>query len=114
MHSQIQRHLKLGQYVGEAVRSTNGILQGCPISVMLLNAVVLVLHRSIGREVTAESFVDHLTLLSPELPALQATVYTVADFITLTDQQVNTKKTKSFAMYPGPDLIFEGKAFERP
>ena len=113
MYSQIQRRFKLGQYVGEASRSTNGILQGCPISVMLLNAIMMVLHRAIDRKVTAESFVDDLTLLSPDPPALQATIDTVADFMALTDQKVNTKKTKSFAMQPWPDLLYEGKVLER-
>lgn len=35
MYNQIERRFKLGRYVGESFRSTNGILQGCPISAML-------------------------------------------------------------------------------
>ena len=47
MYQQMQRRFKLGKYVGEAFRSTNGILQGCPISVMLLNAIMMVLHKAL-------------------------------------------------------------------
>ena len=66
MYNQMKRRFKLGQYVGEAFVSTNGILHGCPISVMLLNAIMMALHEAIevNGELVAESFVDDLTFLS--------------------------------------------------
>ena len=36
MYTQLQRRFTSGAFVGESFRSTNGILQGCPLSVMLL------------------------------------------------------------------------------
>ena len=113
MYQQINRRFKLGQYVGEAFASTNGILQGCPISVMLLNAIMMVLHRAIGSDLVAESFVDDLTLLSLDAKELQKAVDTIAEFMALTDQKVNTKKTKSFGMQPGVDILYDGKPLER-
>ena len=71
MYQQMQRRFKLGKYVGEAIRSTNGILQECPISVMLLNAIMMVLHTALDEGITAESFVDDLTLLSVDPKVLQ-------------------------------------------
>ena len=61
------------------------------VSVMLLNAITMVLHKAIevNGELVAESFVDDLTLLSSKPSILQSAVDTIADFMSLTDQQVN-------------------------
>ena len=115
MYNQMKRRFKLGQYVGEAFVSTNGILQGCPFSVMLLNAIMMVLHKAIdvNGELVAESFVDDLTLLSSKPNVMQSAVDTIADFMSLTDQQVNTKKTKGFGLQPGVDIRYKGKVLEK-
>ena len=42
MYRGLQRRFRVGAYVGSAFQSTNGILQGCPLSVILLNALVCV------------------------------------------------------------------------
>ena len=113
MYNQIQRRFKVGQYVGEAFTSTNGILRGCPTSVMLLNAIMMVLHRAFENDLIAESFVDESTLLSSDGKMLQKAADTIADFMALTDQKVNTKKTKCFGMFPGSEILYEGKPLER-
>ena len=109
MYHQIERRFKLGRYVGESFRSTNGILQGCPISVMLLNALMSVLHRAIGDDVVSESFVDDLTLLSEKSERLQKAMDVIQDFMCLTDQKVNEKKTKCFALKTPPEITYDGK-----
>lgn len=48
MYHQTQRRFTLGQHLGESFASADGILQGCPISDMPLNATMMVLHRPIG------------------------------------------------------------------
>ena len=108
MYSQVQRRFKIGRFVGETFRSTNGILQGCPISVMLLNALMMILHRAIGDEVTAESYVDDLTLLHESSDGLQRAMDTLADFMSLTNQQVNEKKTKVFGLRDTPNIRYQG------
>ena len=108
MYAQVQRRFKLGRFVGEAFRSTNGILQGCPISVMLLNALMMVMHRAFDEDVIAESYVDDLTLLSSSTPPLQKAMDTVADFMGLTEQKVNQKKTKCFALQSPPNVSYLG------
>ena len=81
MYRQIHRRFKLGRFVGEAFRSTNGILQGCPISVMLLNALMMMMHIALGHNVSAESYVDDLTLLSLNSTSLQRAMDVVSDFL---------------------------------
>ncbi|KAJ9449774.1 hypothetical protein DIPPA_32221 [Diplonema papillatum] len=52
--------------VGGVFFTTNGILQGCPLSVILINALLSIVVRRVDDvgEVTSESFADDLTLLS--------------------------------------------------
>ena len=109
MYRQIHRRFKLGRFVGEAFRSTNGILQGCPISVVLLNALMM-MHIALGHNVSAESYVDDVTLLSLNSTSLQRAMDVVSDFMGLSDKKVNEKKTKCFAKKDPPAILYEGKA----
>ena len=93
MYSQLQRRFTIGAFVGESFRSTNGILQGCPLSVMLLHALMMVSHRVIQPDVMAESFVDDLTMLHQDVPELQAALGLIDEF-----QEVNASKTKGFGL----------------
>ena len=51
MYEGLKRCFKTGSHVGESFRSSNGILQGCPISVLLLNMFVEVWTRAVRHEV---------------------------------------------------------------
>ena len=64
MYDRMRRRFKIDQYVGETFKDTNGILQGCPLSVMLLNILMAVLSNVSTPVVRNESFVDDLTVLS--------------------------------------------------
>ena len=70
MYSGIQRRFKIDGYVGEASKETNGILQGCPLSVMLLNVLMAALTAALKEKVRNESYVDDLTLLSSKRVAI--------------------------------------------
>ena len=98
MYRQIQRRFKIGAFVGESFTSTNGILQGCSLSVMLLNALMLVLTRILEDHVQTTSFVDDLTLMSNDKKQLQKGLDVLAEFMHDTQQQVNEKKTKAFKL----------------
>ena len=97
--------------MGESLGSTNVIIQGCPLSVMLLNALMMVLHHVIQPHVMAESFVDDLTMLHQEVPEHQAALDLIDEFIKATDQEVNACKTKGFGLKSEQsDLKFKGCA----
>lgn len=96
MYHQIQRRFKISGFVGDAFRSTNGILQGCPLSVMLLNAIMMVATAALGADVEGESYVDDLTLLSTNPEKLQSALDNLGSFMAISAQQINHKKTVSF------------------
>ena len=109
MYEQINRRFKIGRYVGAEFRATNGILQGCPLSVMMLNALMAVLHLALDEVgVYGESYVDDLTILDGATERLQAAIDEMAAFMDLTDQRVNEAKTKAFGTDGDPGLVYKG------
>ena len=76
---------------------------------MLLNALTMIMHTAIGHNVSAESYVDDLALLSPDSTITQKAMDVVSDFLGLCDQMVNEKKTKGFALKDTPAIPYEGK-----
>ena len=77
---------------------------------MLLNALMMIMHTAVGHNVPAESYVDDLTLLSLDSTSLQRAMDVVSDLMGLSDQKVNEKKTKCFALKDPPAVLFEGQA----
>ena len=112
MYASIQRRFKINGCVGEAFRSTNGILQGCPLSVMLLNALMAILHKVLTPVVDGESYVDDLTIFKHERGKLQQGLNLIARFMNDTGQAVNAKKTKAFGYGADPRLRYNGKELE--
>lgn len=55
MYKQLQRRFRCGGGCGREFRSTNGILQGCPISVLYLNALISIWIRAVSAEVPKTS-----------------------------------------------------------
>ena len=75
---------------------------------MLLNALMMVLHKAFEGDVTAESYVDDLTLLSSNTPPSQKAMDVDADFRGPTDHKVNQRKTKCFALQFPPSVSYLG------
>ena len=108
MYSQIKRRFKIGEFVGQCFKDTNGILQGCPLSVMLLNALMAVLSAKLETTLLAESFVDDLTILHSSQEVLQDGMDAIAKFVDATAQVVNLKKTKTFGPNGGATIQYKG------
>ena len=108
MYDRITRRFKIGDYVGQKFKDTNGILQGCPLSVMLLNILMAVLSNVLSPHVINESFVDDLTVLTGSVENLQKATDIVHEFMNDTAQQVNQKKTYAFGPKGGADVMYNG------
>ena len=108
MYERMTRRFKIGKFVGESFKDTNGILQGCPLSVMLLNILMAVLSNILTPLVANESFVDDLTVLSECKHKLQTAANLIREFNQDTGQKVNLKKTYSFGPKGGADIWYEG------
>ncbi|KAJ9438651.1 hypothetical protein DIPPA_07703 [Diplonema papillatum] len=92
---------------------TNGILQGCPISVVLINALLSVLSKALvsRARVSPKSFADDLYLLSRLAKLLQEGIEVTAIFGSLTGLALNEGKCASFSTSEkGPRLEVGGKA----
>ncbi|KAJ9435454.1 hypothetical protein DIPPA_12764, partial [Diplonema papillatum] len=97
----LARRFKLPLGVGREFSVTNGILQGCPVSVILINALLSVVMKAVKKEaegVSPKSYADDATLLSRlSEAALQKGVDVVDEFCTLTGMELNLQKTVAFS-----------------
>ncbi len=73
MYCRLRRRWRLpGGWCSREWHATNGLLQGCPLSVVLLNAVTVLWHRRLASlPAQAFSYADDLTVLAGTGPALQ-------------------------------------------
>ena len=105
MYKNLTRRFKLPLGVGECFEVTNGILQGCPISVILINALLSVLFRAIERRVPgciSSSFADDATLASEkDESTVQEAVDIVDRFCNITGMKLNVKKTLAMGILKG-------------
>ena len=51
LYENLSRRFRVGRGVGEPFQATNGIIQGCPLCVVLLNLLVNVWARAVKNEV---------------------------------------------------------------
>ena len=82
-----------GGYIGHVFKDTNSELQGCPLSVMLFNALMAVLSVVLEPTMGNESFVDVLD--------------SIEEFMKATGQAVNLKKTKTVGPTGGTDIVYD-------
>ncbi|KAJ9438362.1 Retrovirus-related Pol polyprotein from type-2 retrotransposable element R2DM [Diplonema papillatum] len=104
MYRGMKRRFKLPLGVGSEFEVTNGILQGCPLSVILINALLSVVLRAVSvrvPEVSSESLADDATLLAPAEAELQQAVDIVARFCALTGMCLNMSKTVAMGIRAG-------------
>ena len=66
MYSRLRRRFRVAGSVGKEFLATNGVLQGCPLSILLLNALVSVWAHAVQAEVPGASpqvYVDDADVL---------------------------------------------------
>eukprot|EP00973_Karenia_brevis_P063710 8855900-Karenia_brevis.AAC.1 len=100
MYAGLRRRFRMAGSVGREFTCTNGILQGCPISVLLLNALVAVWCKSLKNEVPEafpSAYVDDTSATAAKPNILQRVLQITEDYATLTGQDVNMGKSCSFS-----------------
>eukprot|EP00660_Eupelagonema_oceanica_P019407 gene19407-biopygen14683 len=104
-----RRFQTTGASVGEEFSATNGILQGCPISVICLNALIAVWAKAVEEEapgVQTAAFADDKWMISASREkgevtrALQKGADVSHEFAKLTGERHNVKKTFAFGTTP--------------
>jgi ribonuclease HI len=96
MYANLRRRFRLGSAVGSEFVSTNGILQGCPLSVVLLNALVSVWCKAVEVEVpqaTPEAFADDTGATAKKIRHIQSVGKIAEEFAAATGQELNETKS---------------------
>ncbi|KAJ9465251.1 Retrovirus-related Pol polyprotein from type-2 retrotransposable element R2DM, partial [Diplonema papillatum] len=104
MYRGMKRRFKLPLGVGSEFEVTNGILQGCPLSVILINALLSIVLRAVSArvpEVSSESLADDATLFASVESELQQAVDVIAQFCALTGMRLNMTKTLAMGIPAG-------------
>ena len=107
MYGRLLRRFKFAGGVGEEFLATNGILQGCPISVILLNALISVWAHAIEAEVPdaePDAFADDTGAVSCDAETIQSVADVTDVFASLTRQELSLKK--SFVFCTDADVDF--------
>ena len=97
MYRSLRRRFRLSGHVGPSFASTNGIIQGCPLSVLLLNALMNVWAsaiRSRAPSVKPAVFADDAGGYSPCSEDVQQALDVTGRFATVTKQKLNVDKSK--------------------
>eukprot|EP01064_Diplonema_japonicum_P018815 TRINITY_DN274_c0_g1_i12.p1 TRINITY_DN274_c0_g1~~TRINITY_DN274_c0_g1_i12.p1 ORF type:complete len:1432 (+),score=270.25 TRINITY_DN274_c0_g1_i12:1996-6291(+) len=99
MYKGLRRRFRYATGVGEEFTTTNGILQGCPISIIMINALLAVLMRSVEERTGAEtlSYADDAYLLAKLAEVLQKATDSASAFCDIVGMELNTKKSEVFA-----------------
>eukprot|EP01059_Diplonema_ambulator_P036164 TRINITY_DN88_c0_g3_i2.p1 TRINITY_DN88_c0_g3~~TRINITY_DN88_c0_g3_i2.p1 ORF type:complete len:395 (+),score=58.16 TRINITY_DN88_c0_g3_i2:171-1187(+) len=99
MYANLKRRFNFAVGVGREFGVTNGILQGCPISVLLINGLMSILFSCVEEETGADSvsYADDAYLLAMLEETLQEATDKVIEFNTYTGGLMNNEKTKTFS-----------------
>ena len=97
MYCNLRRHMKVMGTAGEDFQATNGILQGCALSVVVLNAVVSVWDRAVREEarVMTNAYADDTKVMSEDAGRVREGVRLTEEFGELTG--LRYAKTHAFS-----------------
>ena len=94
------RQFHLGSGVAQPFQDTNGIIQGCPLRVVLLNLLVNVWARAVKNEVPQacpSGYADDTGATSAKLEPFQKVSDSTADFARVTRQVLNATKSSCWS-----------------
>ena len=96
MYHNLRRRFKFAGGVGSEFLATNGIFQGCPLSVVLLNALISVWAKAVETEAgtegaCAEAFADDTGATAQSNESVQQVANVTMEFASLTNQELSEK-----------------------
>ena len=108
-YTAMERRFKLGDVgVGGAFRTTNGILQGCPLSVVLLNALMAVWGSAVTRRTgaIAMGYADDVYAVANTEAEVHGAARVTKEFINAADMEVKAEKCVGFTSKEGTKTKF--------
>lgn len=103
VYAQMVKHFKIGTGVGEGWKATNGVMQGCPVSCLFMNVMMMVgikVMREMAPNLDIITYVDDVTLLGSAAD-IQLALTGFLEFLADTAQEMSMDKTK--VSYPNED-----------
>jgi len=100
LYEKLVRRFRVGNGVGQEFKATNGIIQGCPLSVVLLNLLVNVWAQAVKAEVPGASpcgYADDTGALSSAHAPIQKVLDLTGQFAQVTGQVLNASKSHAWA-----------------
>ncbi|CAE8613885.1 unnamed protein product [Polarella glacialis] len=100
MYANLRRRFRINQAVGQEFAATKSILQGCPLSVVFLNALVSIWSKAVAEEVpdsVPDAFAAAIAATASTQRFVQQVVAITEEFSELTGQ---TYTSKSFSTAP--------------
>jgi hypothetical protein len=100
MNQTVYRRFKNGHGLGKRWKSTNGLLQGCPLSVVILNMIVQVWARALSIEIPeaiGRAFADDTAASCEKTETLKQVIDLTTTFADTTHQQLHPAKTITWA-----------------
>ena len=105
MYGVLQRRWKLAQHsVGAEWSCTNGILQGCGVSVVLLNALVTLWLQAVSTEVPAAAeirpggYADDIHAVSKTVQGVKQVIDITCEYASTSGQEISHGKSFTFAV----------------
>ena len=95
MYSKLRRHFRIGSFCGAGFHATNGILQGCPLSIVLLNVLIQVWMTAVTVECPGADpfcYADDANAVASSRAQLDSVLGVTADFTRLTNMKLNVPK----------------------
>ena len=102
LYKKMVRRFRVGSGVGQEFRATNGIIQGCPLSVVLLNLLVHVWVQAVKAEVPAAlpfGYADDTGATSVEPTHIQKVLDITGQFAQVTGQVLNASKSHCWSTH---------------
>ena len=91
------RFFKFGKGYGSALHADRGVFQGCPLSVVLLNLLVMVLFRAVDAtcpSATPRGYADDISASSMTVDGLSSFLQLAGKYASVTMQKLKPKKCK--------------------
>ena len=97
LYGRLRRFLKHAKGFGSCISSNRGIVQGCPVSVVLLNLLVSVFLRVVevqNSQASPQAYADDISASTTSVASLDLFLQQAGSFASVTGQRLKAKKSK--------------------
>ena len=100
MYTHLQRYIRVAGTYGSVIRQTNGIGQGCSLSILIANLYVATLFNFLkdnNDELEFGAFLDDRNVTTKSIPSLMEALGQISEFDAIAGHKTNITKSTVFA-----------------